>query len=124
MRTLTGLTLSLIMISGVASAATYVVADDSYESRICVSAATDGFGTFKAWSVRSGIGLKLIANKLSCNDVAVADFAADAGNQRVSDKLHRLENIKSYLEINVRETSAMILKPSANENTVIYVKGR
>lgn len=79
-----------------ASAATYVAADNSAESKLCVTAATankmrmhNEVRTFRANTSKGTIGksYRLIANQLYCNGVDIAEFAASAGNQQVADKL-------------------------------------
>lgn len=79
-----------------ANAATYKAADNSPESHLCVTAATaskmkmnNEVRTFRASTSKGTLGksYRLIANKLYCNGVDIAEFAAEAGNQKVADQL-------------------------------------
>lgn len=79
-----------------ANAETYVAADNSPESKLCVTAATankmrmhNEVRTFRASTTKGTLGksYRLIANQLYCNGVDIAEFAASAGNQVVADQL-------------------------------------
>ena len=85
-----------LALSAHASDATYVAGDNSAESKLCVAAATaskmnmrNKIRLFRASSTPSTINqtYRLVANKLYCNGIDVAEFAASAGNQDVADKL-------------------------------------
>lgn len=77
------------------SAASYVSADASKESQVCVAAATTSrigmyiqARDFKPSNMVNR-NLKLIANNLYCNGENVADFAKSAGNDAVASQLNR-----------------------------------
>ena len=80
----------------------YVAQDNSIESKICVAAAS-GSKTRLNSAVDQISPTKmmhqkyaLLANKLSCNGINVADFAAEAGNEEVASMLksYRTKNVK------------------------------
>jgi len=85
-----------------ANAATYQAADDTLESKLCVTAATGSkLKMNKAiQQFRSGTNVtanyRIVANKLYCNGVDVAEFAATAGNYAVAEKLegYRSSNVQ------------------------------
>lgn len=78
-----------------AHAATYVAADDSIESKLCVAAATKSKIALLAQSKHlkpATLGyrnLRFMANNLYCNGVNIAEFAQRAGNDRVALQLNR-----------------------------------
>ncbi|MFT6529441.1 MAG: hypothetical protein ACJAZB_001084 [Psychrosphaera sp.] len=96
----TSLTIAVLSLGVVtsASAATYVSADDTKESQLCVAAATESkIGMYiEARDYKpsnAGIkNLRFLANNLYCNGVNVADFAKSAGNDIVSVQLNRFRN--------------------------------
>ena len=80
----------------------YVAQDNSIESKICVVAATGSKARLNS-AVDQISSTKmmhqkytLLANKLSCNGMNVADFAAEAGNVKVASMLksYRTKNVK------------------------------
>jgi hypothetical protein len=81
---------------------TYVAQNDSIESKICVAAATGSKvrmnSAVKQLSSSQHMHTKyeLVANKISCNGINVADFAAQAGNVEVANKLksYRTKNVE------------------------------
>ncbi len=81
-----------------ANAATYIAADDSPESQLCVTAATASklkmnraVKDFQPGTSHAEIGksYRLVANNLYCNGMDVAEFASQAGNKAVADKLQQ-----------------------------------
>lgn len=88
---------TLVIISlaaaGVANANNYKAGDDTMESKLCVSAATSSefqmTSKIKFYLPGSQINRKyqLVANNVSCNGLSIAEFAADAGNYEVANKL-------------------------------------
>lgn len=78
---------------GTTVAAEYEAADNSPESQLCMAAATAS--KFKMHrqvadftpTVLTSKNYRLVANKLYCNGMNVADFAKSAGNFEVANKL-------------------------------------
>ena len=79
-----------------ANAATYEAADNSAESQLCVAAATysklrmtQAVKRFVPNTSSSKISknYRLVANNLYCNGLDVAEFAMQAGNEKVAKKL-------------------------------------
>ncbi len=128
MRTLTRISLlaSLAVIANSAMAATkYVAADASIESQLCVSSATASPLQFHTQVRDSGISLRTVARKITCNDVPIGRFAADAGNVRNGQRLLRLNSVDGHVEI--RDEVSQNATPSllvASADRVVYIKGR
>jgi len=86
------LTLSLVM-SGAAVANTFTPADDTWESEMCVTAATSSKLNFhgKVSDLRPSVhpqqNYKLIANNLYCNNVNVVQWAINTGNDDIAERL-------------------------------------
>lgn len=82
-----------MLFTGTSHASEYVAADDSVESKLCYAAATasklavhrqvSGFTP----SVIASKNYRIVANKLYCNGMNIADFAKSAGNFSVANKL-------------------------------------
>jgi hypothetical protein len=81
---------------------TYVSQDNSIESNMCVAAATASKLRMNS-VVKEVLSTKnmhakyqLVANKISCNGINVADFAAQAGNIDIANKLksYRTKNVE------------------------------
>ena len=102
-----GLTLALVTFgfASYANANTYKAADNSIESKMCVTAATasslkmnNEVRHFRPSASSASIGhnYRLIANNLYCNGVDVAEFALQAGNESVANKLrnYRTKNVE------------------------------
>ncbi|MBU2883808.1 DUF3718 domain-containing protein [Psychrosphaera sp. B3R10] len=78
---------------GASVASEYEAADNSPESQLCLAAATAS--KFKMHrqvadftpTVLTSKNYRLVANKLYCNGMNVADFAKSAGNFEVANKL-------------------------------------
>jgi hypothetical protein len=101
------LTLALLTFgfASFANADTYKAVDNSIESKLCVAAATasnmkmnHAVRDFRPGGKLSSIGpnYKLVANNLYCNGVDVAEFALQAGNESVANKLlkYRSKNVE------------------------------
>ena len=80
-------------LASAANAAQYKAADNSLESELCVSAATSSklkmhsdIKDFRSSALASE-NYKLVANKLYCNGMNIAEFAEQAGNFDVAEKL-------------------------------------
>lgn len=114
------------LIANTAMAATkYVAADDSRESRICVSAAMDAPIRFHSTVEASGIKLRTVAKQVTCNDVGIGQFAASAGNARNAKKLLKFYSGDGRVEIRNEvslNNGAGINVASADR--VVYLKGR
>ncbi|WP_172449377.1 DUF3718 domain-containing protein [Bowmanella denitrificans] len=96
----------------------YVAADDSLTSKLCVSAATDAPVNFHLQQKQSGLKLRVISEKVSCNGSAIGDFAYQAGNLRVARQLNRLNPQATYTEIkDIAEV------PRDNKVRIIQVSG-
>lgn len=82
----------------------YVAADDTMESEMCVSAATDSVNQFRRKvtlniPTRSPIAsMKLISNKLNCNGDNVETFAKLTQNEAVANYLGKFKrgSVKIY----------------------------
>lgn len=98
---LVAVALSTATIASAGNKQSYVAQDNSIESKICVAAASASKmrmnNAVKSISPAKHMSAKyeLVANKLSCNGINIADFAAKAGNIDVANKL------KSYRSKNV-----------------------
>ena len=95
-----GLTVAALTfgLSTTAFATEYVAADDSIESKLCVSAATSSkigmhneMKNFRTTSFVSS-NYELVANKVSCNGMSIAEFALEAGNDVVAEKLLKFQH--------------------------------
>ena len=102
-----GLTAALITFgfASFANAGIYEAADNSFESKLCVTAATSSKVKMnrlvrhympRATTAQMGATYKLIANELYCNGVDVAEFAQQAGNDAIAIKLqkYRTKNVQ------------------------------
>ena len=106
------LTTANIATAGAGNSKTYAVQDNSIESKICVAAATASNARMnsivKQMSSTKLMHTKyaLIANELKCNGINVANFAAQAGNIEVANKLksYRAKNVE-ILDIAATDTS-------------------
>lgn len=101
----TGLAIIAVSLTFSASvyAKDYKAADDSAESELCVAAATASkirmhskVADFTP-SIMTSKNYKLVANKLYCNGINVVQFAKEAGNFAVAEKLARYRS--NYVEI-------------------------
>lgn len=89
--------------ASMAQATTYTAADDSAASKLCATAATAskmqmhrevaGFTS----NIMTAKNYRLIANELYCNGQNVADFARQAGNIHVAEKLETYRS--KYVQI-------------------------
>lgn len=100
---------------------TYIAADDSKETVLCVSSATDSSLGFLRKQKHSGIPLRTVANKLYCNEQLVGDFAQQTGNNRVARLLQRLEIQKGHTEI---KDVASQSQGKQEQDLVVMVRGR
>lgn len=89
--------------SAVASATTYTPADNSIESELCATAATATkmqmhrqVAKFTTNIVTSK-NYQIVADKLYCNGTNVVEFARQAGNDDVADKLESYRG--NYVQI-------------------------
>lgn len=96
----------------------FVATDNSIESKICAAAANASKmrmnNAVKQISPTKHMHTKyeLVANKLQCNGINIADFAAKAGNIEVAKKL------RSY-----RDTNVEILDIAATYNGNVSIIG-
>ncbi len=102
----------------------YVAADDSKESSVCVSAATDRHNIFSDKVEAAGFGYKMVAAKLNCNGVNIALFSAEAGNTKTAQRLARYSPARGEVEIR----QAMLQQPNdtklaASNDIIVLVKG-
>ena len=112
-------TTTLLGLSAAASAGVrYIAADDSTESKLCVSAAVDKHFRFENKVELSGIPYKTVAAKLECNGINVAQFSADAGNSKVAEKLGRYAPMRG--EVQIRQAQAT---QHDGKDVVVLVKG-
>lgn len=84
---------SVLAFGSSAMAASYEAADNSWESNMCVAAATNTKNLMHAkvkdltYSSFTSKNYKLVANKLYCNGMSVTEFARQAGNFEVAEKI-------------------------------------
>ncbi|MFT6269389.1 MAG: hypothetical protein ACJAVV_002214 [Alphaproteobacteria bacterium] len=99
---LVALTLTAANLATAGNSQTYVAQNDLTESKICVAAATGSNSRMNS-TIKQMLPTKLmhtkytlVANKLKCNGMNVADFAEQAGNIEVANKLksYRTKNVK------------------------------
>ena len=83
--------------SAVAAQTQYVAADQSRETALCISAATDKKADFKQELKYNRVGAAVAANKLVCNDMPVASFAFQAGNTAVYQHLKKY--VRGHVDI-------------------------
>ncbi|NVK23995.1 MAG: DUF3718 domain-containing protein [Gammaproteobacteria bacterium] len=98
-------------LAATANAAQYTAADNTPESKLCVSAATASkvkmhrqVKNFRSSQMPTS-NYTLIANELYCNGVNVAEFARQAGNDVVASKLakYRKSNVQIRDLANLRQ---------------------
>ncbi|WP_299077504.1 DUF3718 domain-containing protein [uncultured Paraglaciecola sp.] len=111
-------TLPLLANAGV----TYVVGDNSTESRLCVSAAMDSpIGFYKA-SRDSGKSMHYISNNISCNDLVMADFAYQVGNIKNAKRLSKFQKRRG--QVNIKEIAQVRADEVENTDRVVVIYGR
>lgn len=92
-------------LASASNAATYQVADDSLESKLCVAAATDSkialHKKVKDFRTVSSVSsnFRLLANELHCNGLSVAQFAEQAGNDVAAGQFEKYESTNRNVEI-------------------------
>lgn len=120
--TITGILLASMQLQ---AAPTYVAADNSRESKLCVSAAMESRIGFRMDVEYSGIMMRTVANHLSCNDQPVAEFAQAAGNTANAAILQRYYTPKTRVEIREANTLKNIDNrwSSVEPDSVIRVGG-
>ncbi len=99
---LVALALTTANLASAGDSLTYVASDNSIESKLCVAAATASktrVNTIVKQVSSTKLTRKnytLVANELSCNGINIADFAAQAGNIAVANKLksYRTKNVE------------------------------
>lgn len=97
MRTLTFILSCIFSTSILAAESSYVAADQSMETALCISAATSSGIDFKQDLRFNRIRPAVAANKLLCNDLPVASFALQAGNTAVYQQLK--PHVKGHVDI-------------------------
>ncbi|GAB3019813.1 DUF3718 domain-containing protein [Bowmanella dokdonensis] len=100
---------------------TYVAADDSKATQLCLSVAMDSQVSFLIKQKGSGYKMRYLANNLHCNDQLVGDFAQQTGNNRVARLLQRLEIQKGHTEI---KDVASQSQGKQEQDLVVMVRGR
>lgn len=99
---LVALALTTANLASAGTSQSYVTQDDSIESKICIAAATASKlhmnRVVKQIAPTKSMHSKyqLVANELSCNGMNIADFAAQAGNIKMANKLksYRTKNVE------------------------------
>jgi hypothetical protein len=99
---LVALALTTANLATAGNSESYVTQDESIESKICVAAATASKlhmnRVVKQIAPTKSMHSKyeMVANELSCNGMNIADFAAQAGNIKMANKLksYRTKNVK------------------------------
>lgn len=113
--------LAAMSIPAVANAATtYVAADNSKETRLCVSAAMDSRIGFYISYKKSGKGMHYIANSITCNNLLIGDFADQAGNTLNANHLAKFQRIKGHALI---KDYALADKQNDSEDKIVLVHG-
>ena len=89
--------------SAMASATTYTPADNSMESELCAKAATVSkmqmhrqVAKFTP-QIMTSKNYQIVANKLYCNGQNIVEFARQAGNEDVAEKLEQYRG--NYVQI-------------------------
>lgn len=98
----------------------YQAADDSAESLLCVSAATDKHLRFRMNLEGTGYSLRSLTKLVTCNGAPIAEFAQIAGNDRLGQLLLRFPQPKGRVE--VRDVQGSLGAPATDG--VILVTGR
>ncbi|QTH64751.1 DUF3718 domain-containing protein [Psychrosphaera ytuae] len=81
----------------------YVAADDSPETRLCVTAADGTINKFRRqvhnYGLQGPLAIKyrFVANKVYCNGFNITQFAEDAGNDVVAMKLKQYRKNTVYI---------------------------
>lgn len=86
------------------STAQLVAADQRFETQLCISAAADPLHQFKHKAANHHAKLAMLASKLRCNDVPLARFAQQWGNDRVAHTLSRYT--KGHVDIEILSQQA------------------
>ncbi|WP_438865055.1 hypothetical protein [Neptunicella sp.] len=102
------------------AATTYVAADNSRESKLCVSAAMDSRIGFYITYKKSGKGLHYIANSITCNNLLIGDFANQAGNTLNANHLAKFQRVKGHALI---KDYALTDKQNDSEDKIVLVHG-
>ena len=130
-RTLTqlGLVFTVMSLTTSAMAATYIAADKSPETQICVSSATDNRMRFENRVETSGFRMKVVADKLNCNGAPIQSFSALAGNTELSNWLSHRYNRTGRIEIHVGAaattgSAVTTLALTKADDRIIYVRGK
>lgn len=93
------------------AATTYVAANNSRETKLCVSAAMDSRIAFYVAYKNSAKGMHYIANNINCNNLLISEFANQSGNTANAAYLEKYQRkqghtqIKDYVSVNQQQES-------------------
>ncbi len=99
--------------SSFATSPTIVAADHRIETQLCISAATQPSHVFKQDAQQQRLQLAMLANKLQCNGLPVAQFARQWGNEQVAQQLGRYSTGHVEIEVISSTTPAVVVTGSA-----------
>ncbi|WP_395342047.1 DUF3718 domain-containing protein [Ningiella sp. W23] len=93
----TALATSLITLSAasIAHSPKYEASDNSYESRLCVAVTQDSKGKIRNMIKQAhpsrfmSEDYSTAVNGITCNGINIADFAREAGNEKVANRLDK-----------------------------------
>lgn len=93
----------LMSTSALAEEKQYIAADDSPETKLCVTAADGTYNKFRRQAHNYGLQTTLtskyrfLANNLYCNGFNITQFAEDAGNTKVAMQLKKYRKNSVYI---------------------------
>lgn len=118
MRVFTSVLLGVCLLGASATqAATYVAADDSPATRLCVSAAMDSAIGFVIKMRESHMTRPFIANRITCNGKNITAFAYETGNTRNYQRLSRYH--RGFVQISDL-AKVQVVKPT---EAVVSIQG-
>jgi len=130
-KNITTLMLISLATAGSAFATEYEAGDDAFESKLCVTAATnsksrldsriDHYVTGRILNKKYAI----VANEVLCNGTSIAQFAAMAGNDEVAQKLASYQKTKVMIRDIARQDNTFHDNDNddAAHGNVIIIKG-
>ncbi|WP_416308300.1 hypothetical protein [Neptunicella sp. SCSIO 80796] len=102
------------------AATTYVAADNSRETKLCVSAAMDSRVGFYVSYKESGKGIHYIANNIACNNLLIGEFADKAGNLANAAFLEKFQRSEGHIQI---KDYVSMPQEDNNVDRVVIVRG-
>lgn len=93
----------LMSTSALAEEKQYIAADDSPETKLCVTAADGTYNKFRrkvsSYGLQGPLAVKyrFVANKVFCNGFNITQFAEDAGNTKIAMQLKKYRKNSVYI---------------------------